>query len=168
MCSVHGKNVASEYDIRRLTLERDRQEVCRLVKTFWGEEEQLAFDQKFSVSLLPGYVARRNRVIGFILTAEADDDLIIVALGVLPQDQHSGIGRALVEKVHEDAVRTKRSRILVSTSNDDLPALAFYQSMGFQMYEVKPDVIAEKHGKALAGIGGIPVRDEVRLQKKLR
>ena len=57
--------------------------------------------------------------------------------------------------------------MLVSTSNDDLPALAFYQSRGFHIYEVKPNVIAQKHGAVLRGIGGLPVRDELRLQKTL-
>jgi hypothetical protein len=56
---------------------------------------------------------------------------------------------------------------MVPTSNDDLPALAFHQSNGFQIYEVKPNVIAEKHGMILKGIGGLPTRDELRLQKIL-
>ena len=65
-------------------------------------------------------------------------------------------------------LRLRKKKLLVSTSNDDLPALAFYQSLGFQIYEVKPNVIAEKHGMVLKGIGGLPVRDELRLQKLLQ
>jgi ribosomal protein S18 acetylase RimI-like enzyme len=61
----------------------------------------------------------------------------------------------------------QRKKLLVSTSNDDLPALGFYQALGFQIIEVVPNVIAEKHGKILTGIGGLPVRDELRLQKIL-
>jgi ribosomal protein S18 acetylase RimI-like enzyme len=57
--------------------------------------------------------------------------------------------------------------LLVSTSNDDLPALALYQSLGFQIYEAKPNVIGEKHHKIMKGIGGLPIRDELRLQKPL-
>jgi len=48
-----------------------------------------------------------------------------------------------------------------------LPALAFYQKLGFQVFEVKPDAVAEKHGKIVEGIGGLPVRDELRLRKIL-
>jgi len=90
-----------------------------------------------------------------------------VALGVLPQYQGSGVGRSLIEKVEAEAKRIMKKKLLVSTSNDDLPALAFYQSVGFQIYEVKPNVIAEKHGRILQGVGGLPVRDELRLQKIL-
>jgi len=90
-----------------------------------------------------------------------------VALGVLPQYQGSGVGRSLIEKVEAEAKRTMKNTLLVSTSNDDLPALAFYQSLGFQIYEIKPNVIVEKHGGVLKGIGGLPVRDELRLRKIL-
>jgi ribosomal protein S18 acetylase RimI-like enzyme len=72
-----------------------------------------------------------------------------------------------VKKVESEAKRTKKRSLLVSTSNDDLPALAFYQSISFQIFEVRPNVIAEKHGKIIKGIGKLPVRDELRLQKPL-
>jgi hypothetical protein len=32
---------------------------------------------------------------------------------------------------------------------------------------VKPGIIAEKHGRILKGIGGLPIRDELRLRKNL-
>jgi hypothetical protein len=73
----------------------------------------------------------------------------------------------LIKKTEYDAVRRKKKKLLVSTSNDDLPALVFYQALGFQLYEVKPNVIAEKHGKTLPGIGNLPIRDELRFQKRL-
>jgi hypothetical protein len=31
----------------------------------------------------------------------------------------------------------------------------------------RPNVIAEKHGQVLKGVGGLPVRDELRFQKIL-
>jgi len=62
----------------------------------------------------------------------------------LPKYQNSSIGKSLIEKVQNAAKKLKKKKLLVSTSNDDLPALAFYQSIGFQIYEVKPNVIAEK------------------------
>jgi ribosomal protein S18 acetylase RimI-like enzyme len=99
-----------------------------------------------------------------VLTRSA---VLIVALGILPKYQGSGIGTGLVRKVEDETRRANRKRLLVSTSNDDLRALAFYQSLGFQLYEVKRNVIAEKHGEVLKGIGGLPVRDELRLQKYL-
>jgi ribosomal protein S18 acetylase RimI-like enzyme len=69
--------------------------------------------------------------------------------------------------VERQAKKEAKKRILVATSNDDLPALAFYQLLGFQLFEVVPNAIAEKHGTLEKGVGDIPVRDELHLQKTL-
>jgi ribosomal protein S18 acetylase RimI-like enzyme len=168
ICRGCAKKIKLEYTIHGATSEEKKKEIGEFVRRFWGEEEQLTFDRKFTVTELPTYVARfKESAVGFISTAEVDDDIIIVALGVLPQYQSSGVGQGLVKKVEDKAIRRKKKRLLVSTSNDDLPALAFYQSVGFQIYEVKPNAIAEKHGEILMGIGNLPIRDELRLQKRL-
>ena len=167
-CPECAKKTKLEYTIDRATSEDKKNEIRGFVRGFWEEEEQLTFDRKFKVTELPAYVARfKDTVVGFISTAEVDDATIIVALGVLPQYQSSGVGKGLVKKVEDEAIRRKKKRLLVSTSNDDLPALAFYQSIGFQIYGVKPNVIAQKHGKIFIGIGNLPIRDELRLQKRL-
>jgi ribosomal protein S18 acetylase RimI-like enzyme len=156
------------FTVRRVTSEEERSTIRKFVRRFWGEEEQLTFNRKFAVADLPAYVAKvQTSTIGFISFSPASDALIIVALGVLPRYQCCGIGSRLIEEVEGEARRLGKGKVLVSTSNDDLPALGFYQSRGFQIYEVKPNVIAEKHGTALRGIGGLPVRDELRLQKAL-
>jgi ribosomal protein S18 acetylase RimI-like enzyme len=157
-----------EYTIHKVVLDEERDKIREFVQRFWGEEKQLMFDRKFIVAKLPTYIAKvENNIIGFISFTEADDAVIIVALGMLSQYQSSGLGTNLIEKVETEAKTLLKKRLLVSTSNDDLPALAFYQSLGFQIYEVKPNVIAEKHGEILDGIGGLPVRDELRLRKIL-
>jgi ribosomal protein S18 acetylase RimI-like enzyme len=169
VCPSCIKKNSQRYTIDNALPAKDKEKVREFVRRFWGEQEQLAFDRRFIVSELPACVARKGKeIVGFISFAETEDAAIIVALGVLPECQDAGVGRGLIEEVEAEARRTGKQKLLVSTSNDDLPALAFYQSLGFQIYEVKPDVIAEKHGKILRGVGGLPVRDEMRLQKILR
>jgi ribosomal protein S18 acetylase RimI-like enzyme len=141
-----------------------------LVEFFWGEPEQTAFNKTILIKEQPAFVAiSEDKVAGFIAYCEIDnEDMLIAALGVLPQYQGYGIGKALVSAVEEKARKLSKKRILVSTSNDDLPALAFYQLMGFQIFEVAPNIIAEKHGTIYKGIGNIPIRDEIRLQKVIK
>ena len=168
VCPSHLNRTKLAYTISEVTNGEERSKIRRLVKSFWGEEEQLTFGREFAVAELPAYVARvRNSIIAFVSIAEMRDAVVIVALGVLPRYQGSGVGSRLVEKAEGEARRLRKRRLLVSTSNDDLPALAFYQSHGFQIYEVKPDVASQKHGGVLHGIGELPVRDELRLQKIL-
>lgn len=167
ICSECAKKTMLKYTIKRARF-GEKKEIGKMVRKFWGEEEQLMFNRTYKVPDLPGFVAKaKNKVVGFVSTADAGNAVIIVALGVLPQYQYSGVGKALMRQVEKDAVQKKKGRLLVSTSNDDLPALAFYQSIGFQIFEVEPNIVAEKHGKILEGIGGLPLRDELRLRKTL-
>ena len=169
LCPSCINKTTLNYHIGKATLNKEKQKIQEFVKRFWEEEEQLTFNRKFIVAELPAYIAKTaSNIIGFISFTEADDDVIIVALGTLPQYQNVGVGKSLIKKVEAEAKRLGKKKLLVSTSNDDLPALAFYQSLGFQIYEVKPNVIAEKHGMVLKGIGGLPVRDELRLQKPFK
>jgi ribosomal protein S18 acetylase RimI-like enzyme len=167
VCPSCSKNHTLGFSISKIT-PNDKAKIREFAKRFWGEEEQLTFDRKFIVTKLPAYTAKIGKEIaGFVSFTEMDYALIIVALGVLPQFQNAGVGRSLIKKAEAEARKRKKKSLLVSTSNDDLPALAFYQRLGFQIYEVKPNVIAEKHGKVQEGIGGLPVRDEIRLRKSL-
>ena len=166
VCPSCIKKTTVEYTIHKVVLDEEREKIREFVQRFWGEEEQLMFDRKFMVAELPAFTAKlENNIIGFISSTETDDAIMIVALGVLPQHQSSGVGRSLIEKVEAEAEKLLKKKLLVSISNDDLPALAFYQLAGFQIYEVKPNVLAEKHGGIFEGIGGLPVRDELRLRK---
>ena len=168
VCLSCVQKTTVKYAVKKAS-SQDRGEIKRLVQLFWGEQEQLTFGTTFKVSELPAYVAKKeDKIVGFVSFAELHDDLIVVALGIIPEYQGVGVGRRLVASAEKEARRLKKKRMLVSTSNDDLPALAFYQRLGFQIYEVKPNAVAEKHGKVLKGIGNLPIRDELRLQKKVR
>jgi len=168
VCASHLKRSETAFKVSEIVSEGERSAVRRLVKRFWGEEEQSTFDGKFTVAELPGYVAKvRNGVVGFISFSPTSDAIVVVALGVQPRYQSIGIGSSLIRMVEDEARKLRKSKILVSTSNDDLPALGFYQSRGFQIIEAKPNVIAEKHARIFRGIGGLPVRDELRMQKTL-
>lgn len=177
-CELHAKESVvcpscirkkgTKYTVKKVSSKNEKDKIRELVRQFWGEEEQLTFDIKFNVSEQPAYVAHvGNEFAGFISLGENQDSLIVVALGVRPEYQGSGIGHSLIKKAEVEARKLRKKKLLVSTSNDDLPALGFYQSLGFQIFEVVPNVIAEKHGMTLAGVGGLPIKDELRLQKTL-
>jgi ribosomal protein S18 acetylase RimI-like enzyme len=156
------------YRIEKVAADTERDIIQGFVRRFWGDEKQLTFDREFLVTTLPAFSAKvGNDIIGFISFSEINDVILIVALGVLPKYQNAGVGKSLIGEVEAEARRLGKKKLLVSTSNDDLPALAFYQSLGFQIFEVKNNVIANKHGKILKGVCGLPIRDELRLQKIL-
>jgi len=166
VCEECVRKEFRKYYIRKAS-DEDKESIGKIVKLFWGEQKQATFGKEYVVKDLPAFVAfSEGNIVGFISYSEFNkSDVLIVALGVLPEYQGSGIGKALLLKLEEKARSSKKKRLLVSTSNDDLPALAFYQLMGFQIFEVIPNAIADKHGAIFLGVGNIPIRDEIRLQK---
>jgi ribosomal protein S18 acetylase RimI-like enzyme len=168
-CPACIKKRRANYVIEKVRPENDTDWIRKVIVEFWGEELQLTFDRELDPVDHAAYYGKVGKnIVAFISLVEDKDDLIIVALGVYPEYQRSGIGASLVEKAELEARRMGKKRVLVSTSNDNLPALGFYQALGFQIFQVEPDALARKHGKTLPGIDGLPVRDELRLQKILR
>lgn len=158
----------SDYSVQQATGD-DVEVLEELVKLFWGDPIQLMFNQTYRVAQEPAITAKKDgNIIGFISYNDFDKDaVLIMALGILPGFQGCGIGRKLVEQIENYAKNQGKQQLLVVTSNDNLPALGFYQRQGFQLFEVAPNVIAEKLGGLQLGIARIPIRDELRLRKNL-
>lgn len=134
---------------------------------FWNETDVDCFDRRYDVLACPALVAYDgDRIVGWASYAiEPDwDALVLVMLNVLPAYQGQGAGRGLLTALRDEAARRGLGRVLVVTSNDDLPALAIYQLYGFRITRVIPGQIARHHGGELPGFAGIPVRDEIRLE----
>jgi len=95
------------------------------------------------------------------------DALHIVALATDPMWQRSGVGGHLVAEAELLARRLGLKRLIVSTTNDNLPALYFYQRRGYRLTDLVPNSIIGQTRREVAGFAGIPVRDEVRLEKRI-
>src|SRR3954464_5233502 len=94
--------------------------------------------------------------------------LQIVALATDPMWQRSGVGGHLVAEAEMVARRTGATRIVLATTNDNLPALYFYQRRGYRITDVVRDAWRD-HAELTIGVGfaSIPVLDELRLEKTL-
>jgi GNAT superfamily N-acetyltransferase len=87
--------------------------------------------------------------------------------------QWSGIGTALVVAMQECATRQGCTALRVTTTNDNVDALRFYQRRGFVLSELRRGAVdeARRTGKPtipLTGDHGIPLRDEIELRRELR
>jgi len=145
----------------------DYQRIGEVAEYFGSQTKIVCLDKPYNVLKLPAYVVsahHRDHLTGLLSYALEPDSLVIVVLDVLPGYQGLGAGKMLVDAAKKKAESEGKKHILVTTSNDDLPAMYFYQRNGFQVYEVKPNLVAEHHGEVQVGFGGIPVRDELRLR----
>jgi ribosomal protein S18 acetylase RimI-like enzyme len=154
----------------RPATEAEYDRIKELCLYYWDETEVDCFDQQYQVLDCPAFLAcDGDEIVGVAAYASEDewDAMVLVVLNILPDWQGQGGGRALLDAVRGEAVRRNLGCIMVVTSNDNLPALAFYQHYGFRFAQVVPGRIAADHGGEFPGLAGIPVRDEIRLEYRL-
>ena len=147
----------------------DRAVALELFERDFGRTGIVAFGQVMDLDAAPTLVAEMNgETAGALAYRLVDSGLHIVALATDPMWQRSGVGGYLVAEAELLARRLTIPRVIVSMTNDNLPSLYFYQRRGYYVTEWIPNGVA-KHSKSasLIGFGGIPIRDEVRLEKMI-
>lgn len=94
--------------------------------------------------------------------------LHIVALATDPMWQRSGVGGYLLAEAELLARRLSLPLVRVTISNDNIPALYFYQRRGYRVSAVLPDSLSSQPAnRGLVGFANIPIADEVQLAKNL-
>jgi ribosomal protein S18 acetylase RimI-like enzyme len=92
--------------------------------------------------------------------------LHIVAMATDPLWQRSGVGGSLLAEAELLARRLSLPVVRVTVSNDNIPALYFYQRRGYRLSAVVPDSLSSQPAnRGLLGFANIPIADEVQLAK---
>jgi len=112
---------------------------------------------------------REGRPIGLVTYRIDGDECEITTLNSLVEG--IGIGSALVAAIKDAAVSAECKRLWLITTNDNLPALRFYQKRGFLLVAVHRNALQQsrrlKPEIPLVGRDGIPLRDEIELEMLL-
>jgi ribosomal protein S18 acetylase RimI-like enzyme len=146
----------------------DRAHIAELAYYFWDEVDVECFGQSYKVDTLPAFVAcDGDEIVGVASYVRTGDAVNLVMLNVLPQWQGRGAARDLIAAVIGAARARGTARIIVATTNDDLPAFGFYQRLGFTITDVLVSQVLEHHGGVELGFADIPVRDEIQMELRL-
>jgi len=148
----------------------DREEVLKILVKFWGDHTIVSHGKIFYPVEMEGIKAvNPDRIVGILHFQIQYDHCEIFTLASL--DERKGIGDALLEAVEVIARNRSCQKLCLSTTNDNLNALGFYQRRGFQLAALFLDQIKvyRKLKPAIPDIGenGIPIRDEIHLEKML-
>ena len=119
----------------------------------------------------PAVVAEENEGLVGVLTYILEQDACEV-LTIHVEDRQMGIGTALLEEAERIARRAGRSVMFLTTTNDNIDALRFYQRRGFQLARLLPGAVDEsrmnlKPSIPRTGDHDIPLRDEIVLEREL-
>jgi GNAT superfamily N-acetyltransferase len=148
----------------------DHDQIREMALMYWEETDVDCFGRTYDLLQAPALVVECDGELAGVLSywvEEDDDRLNVVMLNVHPQFQGRRAARSLLEELEREARSRKLSRLVVATSNDDLPALYVYQRCGFHITGIVPGAVLAHHGCEEVGFACIPVRDEIRLEKCL-
>jgi GNAT superfamily N-acetyltransferase len=146
--------------------EGDRPMLSWLVAELWGSELVAVHGNLLRPAELGGFIAERaRRVVGLLTFQLVGDTLEIVTLNAI--DRRAGIGTMLIDAAVGTARHFRCHEIRLTTTNDNVDALRFYQRRGFRLAELRPGAVDRSRlGKPQiprTGDYGIPLHDEIDL-----
>jgi N-acetylglutamate synthase-like GNAT family acetyltransferase len=114
-----------------------------------------------------GFIAKiPKQNAGFITYTITGMELEITNL--ISLKENLGIGSALVKSVIDQAKKQEIKRICLTTTNDNLKGIGFWQKRGFKLVRVYPNAMEYtrklKPAVPFLGENGIPLRDELELE----
>lgn len=141
------------------------------IRARWGGETVVSRGAVWEPARLPGFVAEEGgRPVGLITYRETGDECEIVTIDALVE--RAGVGTILIEAVVAAARAAGHVRVWLITTNDNLDALRFYQRRGFVLAALHRGAVADsrrlKPTIPAVGSHGIPIRDELELERRLR
>jgi GNAT superfamily N-acetyltransferase len=146
----------------------DRPMLAWLVAELWGSPVIAVHGAALRPAELGGFIAERSgRVAGLVTYQLTGGMLEIVTLNAI--DRHIGIGTLLIEATAGKARRFGCREIRLTTTNDNVDALRFYQRRGFRLAELRPGALDRarqlKPEMPATGDYGIPLHDEIDLTR---
>jgi ribosomal protein S18 acetylase RimI-like enzyme len=146
--------------------DKDRPTVEWLTTQLWGAPEVAVHDGVFHPAVLPGFIAERGGRIAGLVTFEVRLDVLEIAT-INALERYQGIGTRLIEAVRAEAKRLGCHQVMLTTTNDNVAALRFYQRRGFRLAALRPGAVDRSRQRKpeipRSGDFGIPLRDEIDL-----
>jgi ribosomal protein S18 acetylase RimI-like enzyme len=136
----------------------------------WGGETVAGHDETMYPARLGGFVALLDgEIVGHISYRGDGERCEIVSIDAEPRG--SGIGSMLLDAVLAAAREEGYEAVWLTTTNDNLDAMRFYQRRGFRFCDLRRGAVDRarelKPGIPVIGAYGIRLRDELDLELEL-
>ena len=127
----------------RPLVDTDRDWVAELIRDRWGATTVAGHGVVFTPHELPGFVAdEQGEPVGLVTYALDEGECEIVTIDSLAEGR--GVGSALIAAVIDAARRAECRRVWLVTTNDNLPAIRFYQKRGFVLAALRRDAVTDR------------------------
>jgi GNAT superfamily N-acetyltransferase len=151
----------------RALVEVDRAWAAALVVEHFGATALVSRGVLHDARSLPGLIAQEGgQRVGLLQYRRVADQLEVVTL--IASRPRQGIGRRLLEAAEDVARGLGCRRLWLVTTNDNRPARAFYQAVGWRQCAVHRGAVREARRlqPQIPHIGraGIPIEDEIEFE----
>jgi ribosomal protein S18 acetylase RimI-like enzyme len=155
-----------DFELRPL-VPGDRKWVEAVINLEWEAPFVVAHGEVFQPADLPGFAALTELELVGLLTYRIEArECEIITLNSWREG--IGVGSRLIDAVRQEAIGVGCHRLCLTTTNNNLHALAFYQKRGFLLANIRFNAMAEtrklKPQVPLIDEHGIPIRDELELE----
>lgn len=144
----------------------------KILSERWGGLQVIVHDEIFDAHLLPALIAGEREGLATFRIQQTDQTKVAELITLDAVTAGQGVGTALVEALLS-RLRAERVTVLrVTTTNDNLDALRFYQRRGFRIVAVRPGAVDKarraKPSIPLVGEYGISISDEIELERRVQ
>jgi len=156
---------------RRPIQDSDREAIGAFIERHWRSRLVMSRGKAYYPHEHEGYIETRDDEIAGLLTMVYEDGALqLLTLNSVLEGER--IGSALMLMAIEDARHRGIDRIWLTTTNDNLKAMGFYQRLGFRIVQVNVGVVdeARKVKPQIPELGqdGIPIHDEIVLELRVK
>jgi ribosomal protein S18 acetylase RimI-like enzyme len=143
----------------------DRPWLDALLREYWGGEPMIVRGIEHRLLQLPALIAGDREGVAVYEPGSSDRVPELLLLHALRPS--AGIGSALIDALVAVLREAGHDRLLVTTTNDNLAALGFYQRRGFRLHAIRFGAVGEarlrKPTIPLVGFNDIELHDEIDL-----
>ena len=149
----------------------DREAVEQFMQHHWGSNRVMSRGRCFFPHEQHGFIERMNGDIVGLLTYYIESEAMEI-LTLNSTLEGRGIGSSLMLSAIESARKQKCGQVWLTTTNDNLRGIGFYQRLGFRMVEINIGAVDEarkvKPEIPLIGHRGVPIHDEIVMELRLQ
>lgn len=147
----------------------DAEYLTREMVRHWGSTQIWSRGEAYEGLALEGLMAEVNgERVGAVTWAVLPGGYQFEVVTVSTSSESGGIGEKLLDRAVQEGRRQGCTRAFLTTTNDNMRALRFYQKRGWRLAVLHRGIVDEarrrKPSIPRVGLGGIPLRDEIELE----
>ena len=147
------------------------------LRTHWNDVGIWSIGRRYQADALPGFVAvdestTTTKHLGLVTYTILDGGFHGEVVTLSSRVENQGVATALLSAAVEAIRAAGCCRAFLTTTNDNLRALGFYQKRGWKLAKLHKGIIDDARARVphipAIGMNNIPLRDEIELEMWLK